>query len=292
MASQQNGLTSKLAEEAETEERRYRLTLEYDGTDFFGWQLQPDQRTVQGVLEESLGQLFSASIRVHGAGRTDARVHALGQVAHFDAPARFEPEVIRDAVNHHLPADVRVLSVQPAKPDFHARFSARWRWYRYRIFSRQRALERQHGWWPGVQFDPRSLEQAAAAIVGEHDFSSFASADTETGNHLCRINVACWELGDDEWRFHIVADRFLRHMVRSLVGTMSDAARGRFSLDQFVEILNSRRKDHLVFTAPASGLCLMKVGYDLFPALDEDYPNVQTFPFEINPGATEEGSIS
>lgn len=279
MEDERNGASSG---EAELARRRYRLTLEYDGTGFFGWQLQPDKRTVQGVLEEALGRLFGDSVRITGAGRTDTGVSALGQVAHFDAPVRFEPEVIKKALNYFLSPDVRVSQVRPVSSDFHARYSARWRWYRYRVFTFERAIERQHGWWPRFKFDTKCLQKAAFALVGEHDFTPFSSVDSETENRLCHVFIARWELVDDEWRFHIIADRFLRHMVRSLVGTMLDTARGRFSLHQFGEILQSRHKSHDVFTAPPGGLCLMRVGYGPFPALEEDSKIIQSFPFDIN----------
>lgn len=261
--------------------QRYRLLLEYDGSDFFGWQFQPDQRTVQGKIEQALAELYGQSVQVCGAGRTDAGVHALGQVAHFDAPKRFELEVIQKAVNYYLPADVRVLGAAAAPLDFHARFSARWRWYRYRVFTRERAIERYYGWWTRFDFDTECLANAAATLLGEHDFSAFSCADTDTEDHRCQVHVSHWEQMEGEWHFHIIADRFLRHMVRCLVGTMMDAARGRFSVDYFREILESQRKNHAVFTAPGRGLCLMCVGYGPFPALDDMNRQAQVFPFSL-----------
>ena len=266
----------------ESGKRRFRLGLEYDGTEFYGWQLQPERRTVQGVLEAALEELFGTPIRVHGAGRTDTGVHALGQIAHFDVPSKFTPDVIQRALNHFLPDDVKIFEVLPVSPDFHARFSARWRWYRYRMFTVDRAIERHYGWFPGFEFDAGILHKTTALLIGERDFTAFASADAETDDHRCEVYAARWEQWGDEWHFHIVANRFLHHMVRSLVGTILDTARGRFTVGKFEEILSSEQQNFSVYTAPARGLCLMKVGYGSFPLLDDESGIVQKFPFDVD----------
>lgn len=264
---------------------RYRLTVEYDGSDFFGWQWQPHRRTVQGAMEAALKKLFGTDIRITGAGRTDTGVHALGQVAHFDAPGRFSPETICNALNASLPADIRIRDVSEAAPDFHARYSACWRWYRYRIFMQPHALERQYGWRCKFQLNADLLQEAASHLTGENDFTAFASSEqdphsaSEAENCKCFIYAAGWAACGDEWRFHIVGNRFLRHLVRCLVGAMMDVARGRFKVEEFLEFLHGARKCNDIFCAPAQGLCLMRVGYAPYPALEKDSSDQQAFPF-------------
>ncbi len=254
---------------------RYRLNIEYDGTASLGWQWQPQCRTVQGVIEAALLQLFGSEIRIYGAGRTDTGVHALGQVAHFEAPAKFTPERLAIALNGTLPPDVRVQKAQIVQSDFHARYSARWRWYRYRLFLQPHTLERYLGWHPKFHLKADLLQHSAAYLLGEHHFRAFSGAEQDLPqgggrqNFKCRIYAAGWELRADEWRFHIVADRFLRHMVRRLVGTMTDVARGRFTVDYFRDLLDSQKTANL-YAAPAAGLCLMQVGYGAYPYLDMD----------------------
>ncbi len=256
--------------------QRYRATVEYDGTGYHGWQLQPGLMTIQAAIEACLMRLYGVSIRVTGAGRTDAGVHALGQVIHFDAFEKFEPDKLLAALNGTLPQDVKVRDVQRVSNAFHARFSACWRYYRYRIFRRERALERMYGWHPRYRVESEILHRMAAHLTGEHDFSAFSSPEMdgmemdEINGRNCRIFAAGWEQTDEEIRFHIVGNRFLRHMVRGLVGAMVDVARGRFSYEDFETMLAIPRKVDEVFNAPPRGLCLMNVGYASFPRLEPD----------------------
>ncbi|MCX6639292.1 MAG: tRNA pseudouridine(38-40) synthase TruA [bacterium] len=272
----------ELEEIAETSIKRYRVDLEYDGSEFFGWQFQPELRTVQGDIEAVLQHLYGQPVRVYGAGRTDTGVHALGQVAHFDAVSKYPLQVLIKALNYFLPEDIRAKKVTLTPSNFHARFSARWRWYQYRIFLNPRAVERKYGWKLRYPFAPELLKQAAELLNGEHDFTSFSGIDPETDNYRCYIHLTCWEQLDDEWKFHIVANRFLRHMVRRLVGSMLDLARGRYSIDYFADLMSNPVTGPNLFTAPAMGLSLMKVGYGNFPCLEPNAENCQCFPF-INP---------
>ncbi len=271
-----------------TTPKRYKLIIEYDGSEFNGWQVQPSGRTVQGVIEEALSRVYSVPVRVQGSGRTDSGVHALGQVAHYDAPQDVDINNIARALNHFLPPDIRIHEACLSSPDFHARFSARWRWYRYRVFLQVHAVERDYGWWPQFDFNFKLLRECAAALPGEHDFGSFAQYDPELNNYRCKVWAAVWSSHGEELHFHIAANRFLRHMVRSLVGTMLDVARKRFSVDDFKKMLHNPDKNHSVYTAPASGLCLMRVGYGDFPALDENSQVMETFPFEIDTNRSDE----
>jgi len=267
---------------SEGQVKRYRVKLEYDGSEFVGWQIQPEGLTVQSVLEEALERLYLKPVRVTASGRTDSGVHAAGQIVHFDTADRFSSVELQRALNHFLPEDVRVLEARSVSDDFHARFDARWRWYRYRIFQHERAIERKYGWHPRFQFDPGILKRCAAELAGEHDFTPFVRKDPELDHYRCSVYSDHWLQSGDEWQFHIVANRFLRHMVRSLVGTMLDVARGRFSVDEFIELLHSQSEEQSLYTAPAAGLCLMCVGYGDFPLTDTDNKKTQSFPFKVD----------
>ncbi|MFH1861741.1 MAG: tRNA pseudouridine(38-40) synthase TruA [bacterium] len=263
--------------------QRYRMIVEYDGTDFHGWQLQNDLRTVQSEIERSLQRLFQREIRTYAAGRTDSGVHALGQVVHFDAEAKFAEETVRKALNSFLPVDVRIVSVLRAAPDFHARYSAKWRWYRYHIFHHPKAVERQYGWWIKHALNLTVLQRAASQLKGELDFASFVKIEREAvddtkSSTLCRVYAAIWEQTDMELRFHIIANRFLRHMVRRLVGMMVEVARGRFTMEHFEDLLLNPRSDAGVLTAAAHGLCLMAVGFTDFSQPDQDDVALRQFP--------------
>jgi tRNA pseudouridine38-40 synthase len=250
-------------------DQRYRFNVEYDGTEFAGWQWQPGVRTVQEILETALERIFGHLIRVNGAGRTDAGVHALGQTAHFDAPPKLDPSKLQLALNGQLPQDVRIFNIQKAAADFHSRHLAKWRWYRYRVFKRPRAVERQLGWFPKYRLRSEVLQQAAHYLIGAHDFTSFSCCRVGEGDirhgASCIVYAAGWELSPEEWRFHIVANRFVRHMVRGLVGAMVDVGRDRFDLGEFTGLLDNPRKPNLIYNAPARGLCLMQVGYEDYP---------------------------
>jgi tRNA pseudouridine38-40 synthase len=261
--------------------QRYRLILEYDGSRFYGWQVQPEGRTIQGTLEEVLSRFYSGPVRIHGSGRTDTGVHARGQVVHFDAPAKHEPQVLHKGLNASLPEDVRILEVTRVSEEFHARYSAHWRWYRYNLLTRERAIGRTYGWWTRHDINRNVLVSCSAALVGEHDFGSFSKADPDSDNQRCYIFAASWSFDEAEWSFHVVANRFLRHMVRRLVGGMVDAARGRFTENQFIDMLNVKGDADPVYTAPAQGLCLMQVGYAPFPMLKEGGEHAFDFPFEL-----------
>jgi tRNA pseudouridine38-40 synthase len=263
--------------------QRYRLTVEYDGSDFCGWQFQPELRTVQGVLETALKTIFQQDLRVYGSGRTDTGVHALGQIAHFEAPARFETRKLQLALNANLPPEVRVYDLLETAPDFHARYSARWRWYQYRIFTRPRALERQFGWYLKYSLNADILQESARLLIGDYDFTAFSSIDPQAAEDKhggnCLVYAAGWELLPDEFRFHIVANRFLRHMVRGLVGTMVDAARGRFDLAEISTLLQGQKLLPL-FNVPGRGLCLMQVGYGEYPFRETDSKDKLALPID------------
>lgn len=249
-------------------ERTVQLVLHYDGSGFSGWQQQPEQRTVQGVVEQALERLCGRRIAALGSGRTDAGVHARGQSVGVRVPGKWAPDELRRALNAVLPDDVWVAAAYEMRPDFHARFSAVSRRYAYYIGtdeSAQSPFRRRTELPVGFALDRERLDAAAAEIVGEHSFRAFAVRGTapEADTHRCDVRIARWEDRTDAggFVFEIEANRFLHHMVRFLVGTMLDVASGRRPLDDVAELLRSDRNADVSPPAPAHALFLDAVRY-------------------------------
>jgi tRNA pseudouridine38-40 synthase len=240
----------------------FKLLLHYDGTAFHGWQSQPGLRTVQRTVEEALATIHGEPVRVHGAGRTDAGVHARGQVAHFRAPVRHTPLVLRRAVNAQLPADVWVADVRRVSPRFHARFDAAARTYRYYLGTEDLAhspFHRPYCWALAESLETEPLAAAADDVLGSHDFGGFARHGP--GSRICRVTRAAWERDPLGWRFEITADRFLRGMVRALVGAFVGIARGTLERAHLSRTLAEPRAAPAPFVAPPQGLFLWDVRY-------------------------------
>lgn len=246
------------------EGRRIRLTIEYDGTEFHGWQVQPGARTVQEELEKAHQQVTGERVRITGAGRTDGGAHALGQVAHTDTSTRLaEGELLR-AYNAVLPRDVTVREVRRAPDDFHARYSARAKVYVYRIDNRpvRPAVERRYRWHCPGPLDLKAMSEAAGCLVGLHDFSAFRAASCGAVNpvrEVERVDVA--GSPGELVEIHFEARSFLQHMVRIVAGTLVDVGRGRRSRAQVLEALESRDRRRAGPTAPPHGLYLVAVRY-------------------------------
>lgn len=246
--------------------RRVKLTLHYDGAGFFGWQTQPDARTVQGELESALERLTQTRGSVIAAGRTDRGVHATGQVVGVVVPVRWEPAELRRALNAVLPSDVWVASAEAVPWSFHARYDAVGRAYVYRVgvdgVTRSPFLRR---WcWPlGRALAPAALEAAASRFHGEHSFRAFAKAGQPERGEMCTVHRAEWRawrsLG---WEFHVTANRFLHHMVRYMVGTMVDIGLGRRSVEDIDRLLASEPGVETSVPAPPEGLFLSRVIYE------------------------------
>ncbi|MFH1038196.1 MAG: tRNA pseudouridine(38-40) synthase TruA [PVC group bacterium] len=243
--------------------RKIRLTLEYDGTAYGGWQVQPNADTVQQRVEDALREVIREKVRVHGAGRTDAGVHALGQVAHFETGSLLPAENIRDGANTHLPPDIVILRAEDVPASFHARYSARGKIYRYRVLLRpvRAPLERHRAYRVSPPLDMEAMWTAARKLTGRHDLVSFAAAGCsikDTIRTLSRLEIS--EAGD-LIEFELEADGFLYKMARNIVGTLLEAGRGKLVAGDVARIIASGDRTLAGPTAPAQGLYLVRVIY-------------------------------
>ncbi len=243
---------------------RWRCVCAYDGRDFSGWQSQPDGRAVQDVIERRLREMLGREVRIHGSGRTDAGVHALGQVYHFDAAWKHGPVKLRAALGAGLPATIQVRSIRPARPGFHARFSAAGKVYFYQLHLGGPADPFHHRWcWslPG-RLDVGAMRRAARCLVGRHDFRAFAAQNGgAAGDTIRRLRRLAVTGRGARLRITAEGDGFLYKMVRSLAGTLVAVGQGRLTPAQVAAILRSGRRPPGVQTAPAHGLFLARVIY-------------------------------
>jgi tRNA pseudouridine38-40 synthase len=243
---------------------RYRLTIEYDGRGYAGWQRQENGPTIQASLEESVYRLSGERATISGAGRTDAGVHARGQVAHFDIMREFPADTVRDALNAHLrPQPIAVLAAQVAAPDFHARFSAISRSYEYRILCRRAppALDAGRVWHVGRTLDADAMQAGAQMLIGQHDFTTFRAAECQAKSPLKTLDCFYVRRQDSEICCTARARSFLHHQVRSMVGTLKIVGEGKLPPDHVARILAAKDRTACGPVAPPEGLTLMRVDY-------------------------------
>jgi len=243
--------------------RKIKLTLEYDGARYAGWQLQENGETVQGVVESALRKLLGEKVRVQGAGRTDAGAHALGQAAHFQTSRPLPLGNIRDGANAHLPPDVAVLKAEEASGDFHARYSARGKVYRYIVLVRpvRSAFLREYAWRVEGPLNLKAMKRAAALLLGRHDFSAFTAAGSSVQEKTRTVRRIAIARRGERLEFEFEADGFLYKMVRNIVGTLVAVGKGRMSPAEVKAVLASCDRTRAGPTAPAQGLYLVRVIY-------------------------------
>ena len=242
---------------------RYKITLQYDGSNYFGWQLQKSERTVQYCIEKALIKISRSDYRipVYGAGRTDKGVHAHGQVAHFDLDTQLQDDKLCDAFNGNLPSDCKVLTVEKTAPDFEARYHAVKRWYLYQCYTGQSLLYRNQAWML-KDLDVEKLNELENVILGEYDFLSFSKYCKSVNNTKCTIYHSKWKCDGEMVIYSIAGNRFLHHMVRYIVGTMVETAQGNHEYDDFISLLKNPAKNVHIFRAPAYGLIMERVDYE------------------------------
>lgn len=246
---------------------RYFIYLSFDGTNYHGWQIQPNGASVQETLMKALSTFLRREIEVVGAGRTDAGVHARLMVAHFDFDTELDGEVVTDKLNRLLPPDIAVYGVRRVKPEAHARFDATSRTYKYYIHTRKDPFRRGYSWRIFQPLDFERMNEAAQTLFDYTDFTSFSKLHTDVKTNNCRIMLARWEqMGDGEWVFTIRADRFLRNMVRAVVGTLVEVGRGKLTVDGFRRVIEEKNRCSAGTSVPGHALYLTDVSYpdDLF----------------------------
>lgn len=244
-----------------------KLILEYDGTGFSGWQVQPTKRTVQGVVEEALSTILQQPVPVTGAGRTDAGVHALGQTAHTQVPENCSCKSLLKSMNGLLKPDVVIRDICEVNKQFHARYDAVRRTYEYRMVTKPAAVGRQYSLYIHEHLNHEQVINAANQFVGEHDFSAFASDSDMYENSRCHVYESNWHPVDETIVYTISANRFLRKMVRTIVGTLIDVGKGRLHTGDIAQILESGDRRNAGNTVPPHGLFLISVSY---PVMDTE----------------------
>jgi tRNA pseudouridine38-40 synthase len=254
---------------------RFFITLSYDGTRYHGWQIQPNGQSVQGELQQALSLLLRQDIQVTGAGRTDTGVHARKMVAHFDLPD--SPDLLPSAfrlpategclqlaykLNRLLPQDIAIQRVEPVAGDMHARFSAKARTYHYFIHTAKSPFLRHYSCELHYPLDFNLMNQAAQALLEYQDFGAFCKSHADVKTTLCQVTTAQWhQTGPSEWYFEITANRFLRNMVRAVVGTLIDVGRGRLSLHDFRRVIEGKRRTDAGESMPGNALFLVNIEY-------------------------------
>ena len=242
---------------------RFKLIIQYDGSEYFGWQTQKTGRTIQKLLEKILENFNEENpVKVIGSGRTDSGVHALGQVVHFDLNTLLDTFTLKKALNAKCPEDIFILSCEVVSPDFHARYSAILRTYRYQVYTGTNPLFRNQAWFL-PELNIALLNNLSKNIIGEQNFLSFSKWNKDVNNTICNISQSSWRIANNMVIFTIKANRFLHHMVRYLTGTMIAVEQNKYSKKEFINLLKYPRKNVALHKAPPQGLFLEKVDYEI-----------------------------
>src|SRR5262249_36179500 len=243
--------------------QNFKLTIQYDGTNYHGWQMQANARTIQGELTRVVSILDHRAVTIYGAGRTDAGVHAEAQIANFFAEREFEPRLLRDAINGNLENDIRVLDVVPVPDSFNARFSAVQKTYRYRIWTADvvSPFLRRYVYHYRGDLDIENMRRSGESLLGRHDFTAFTVASSDAEDHIRTLLRLKFEHQTNEIAMIITADGFLRYMVRTIVGTVLDVGRGKRTVSSVTDALESLDRSRSGPSAPANGLTLVSVDY-------------------------------
>lgn len=241
----------------------FKLTIKYDGSSFSGWQIQPNQRTIQHEIETVIKEIFQKNnINLYGSGRTDSGVHAIGQTANFSIKkTNMNATQILKAINSKISKDIYILNCEVVDEDFNSRFSAKSREYIYKISQIYSPFLRKYYWYQNYNLDKEKLDQCSEILLGEHDFSNFCKSISLKNKNLCNITKSCWNFSDDNIYFEIKSNRFLHHMVRMLVGTMIEVSKNRLTVENFNKMICDINFRKRIVTAPSLGLYLYKVNY-------------------------------
>lgn len=241
---------------------RYFITLSYDGTNYHGWQVQPNADSVQARLNDALSKLLAAETECVGAGRTDAGVHASMMVAHFDADKELDCENFAFRLNRIVPKDIAVQKVERVADEMHARFSAKSRTYHYYVYTRKNPYRRHYATQLHFSPDYDAMNEAAKELLRVEDFTSFSKVNNDQKTNICDVTRAQWvQVEDDMWRFEITANRFLRNMVRAVVGTLLEVGRGRMTKDEFCRVISQKDRCSAGESVPGNALFLIDIKY-------------------------------
>ncbi|MDR2962030.1 MAG: tRNA pseudouridine(38-40) synthase TruA [Bacteroidales bacterium] len=240
---------------------RYCIHLAYNGRRFFGWQIQPHQVSVQECITQALEKIVPLAGAIVGVGRTDTGVHAHSFFAHFDTEKEIDTLQITQKLNRMLPFDIVVFSLTEVAPDFHARFSAKMRKYRYTITQTKNPFLQETAYFFPFALNVKHMNEACTLLIGTHDFTSFSKLHTDVSNNICTVFTAEWLYNGDVLEFYISANRFLRNMVRAITGTLLDVGQGKISVAQFQHIIDAKNRQCAGQSIPACGLSLIEIEY-------------------------------
>ena len=241
---------------------RYFLELSYNGTQYCGWQIQPNAASVQETVQKALSALLSETVAIFGAGRTDTGVHASIMYAHFDTESYFEIPVLIKRLNSFLPLDIAISDIIPTHDDAHARFDATSRTYEYHIHTKKNVFLENLSWHHARDLDVENMNLAARQLLLHEDFESFSKTNTDVKTFRCHVTHTHWEHQNDRFTFTITADRFLRNMVRAIVGTLIQVGLGKINVEDFNRIIENKDRSKAGFSVPAKGLYLVGIQYD------------------------------